>query len=231
MEFKVRGYVVYLLKNENNDKSYIGITQNFQKRKKQHFDIDKQKNKRIKDDMKKGHSFSMTIIEDGLNNRHEAEIREYYLIKEYDALSGYNQTNSFIPTEVVESVTFDLLNNLSLSYQAIADKFNLSKGTIYNINKGYIIEFEDIEYPIRINSATSIKTTNQLKSVIVDLSEDRLNISQIAERNSVSEQVIHFINQNAGNKVKKDVIEIASELNLEIPFNKRFVKQGIKFNN
>jgi Trp operon repressor len=43
----------------------------------------------------------------------------------------------------------DMLKNTNLTYQQIADKFNLSKGTIYHINKGLTFHFYEENYPLR----------------------------------------------------------------------------------
>ena len=225
---KVKKYVCYLITNITNDKKYIGITQNFKKRKKQHFNIKTQKNENIKYDMEQGHEFRIEIIKENLDNKYEAEKYEYYMIQKYNSIkNGYNIVCSYIPTEIVEDITNDLLNNLELSYDEIAEKYGISKGTVYNINKGEVLEFEEVNYPIRLNTTSLIKTKNILYNVIIDLKNNEMSISEISTKYNVNPQMIHYINQNVGKKLYEDVKDICEELCIDTPINKSFVKSGI----
>lgn len=210
----LKPYVCYLLKNITKNKNYIGITQNFEKRKKQHLSINTQKNLSIKKDLINGDNFEMNIIVNNIPNRSEAEDIEYYKIQEYNSINnGYNCVCS---TE-----------HLDLDYKTIAKKYGVSPSTISNINKGDLIEFENITYPIRLNNAGKIKTAKILKEIMLYLKNDTYSVQELSKMYKCGSQQIQYINQNISTKLEDDILSISKELGIKsFPINKKYVTTG-----
>lgn len=222
---KLKPYVCYMLKNVTKNKVYIGITQNFDKRKIEHLSLSKQKNKFIKNDLMNGDEFIMNIIVDNIGSRSEAEDIEYYKIQEYNSIkNGYNIVCSSIPLEIIKKITIDLANNLELNYDQIADKYGVSPGTIANINKGYLVQFSQLIYPIRLSTHGKIKTMKILQEVMTYLHEDVYSIQELAKMYDCTPQQIQYINQNVGLKLYDNVVELAEIIGIKsFPINPKYV--------
>lgn len=91
-------YCIYLAKNEKNGKMYVGKTNDFERRKKEHIHStsDHLFSRAIRKYGKQ--SFFWTILEDGIETKEDASKRERYFIKKYKTYfrwknsSGYNMT-------------------------------------------------------------------------------------------------------------------------------------------
>ncbi len=98
-------------------------------------------------------NFSFEIIEECSLN--ELDEKENYWIKYYN--SEYNQTNgggnyqinsSKLTLEQVNEIKFELMNNPDVVHKDLAEKYNVHRDTIRDINMGYSWVDENLSYPL-----------------------------------------------------------------------------------
>lgn len=198
---------IYKITNLINNKIYIGQTNNFERRKREH---SKQMygncSKVLYNAIEKygWENFSMEMIEDYCENYNE---KENYWIKKFNSYvpNGYNidlaltssECNIFISEEILNLIIKDL-QNTQLTADEIAEKYNISSSqTIRNINKGIIHKKNNIEYPIR-------KMRNELAKerallVIQDLKQTDLSFKELSEKYNCS--ITCISNINTGSRV------------------------------
>lgn len=203
---------IYKITNLINNKVYIGQTNDFTRRMREH------KNKMygncskvLYDAINKygWDNFTMEMIEDYCENYSE---RENYWIEFYNAKvpNGYNVDltdldyagKQYLSPETVLEIYKDL-QDLSLSYKDIAEKYELqSEQSIRDINKGKVHYNQNYIYPIR-------PTKNELsreKSLLIieDLKNTDMLIKDIAEKYECSHAWISDINAGRRSRILAD---------------------------
>lgn len=150
-----------------NGKWYVGRTNDFNRRKSEH--LSDYRNPSVSDyesekyrAMRK-YEFEFVILEEVKEENLLSE-REKYWIKHKDSLeNGYNMSEggesynlkgeyhsqAKLTKLEVEEIR-DLLRNTKIPYEEIANKYNVSKATISNINTGSRWNDESITYPLRV---------------------------------------------------------------------------------
>ena len=198
---------IYMIKNNINQKVYIGQSINSDSRFKQHC---KDKKSLIGKAIQKygKENFSLIILEKQIENYNE---KERYYIAFYNSLSpnGYNLTeggesppiyfgfshpNSCINDDTLKKIVQDL-STTDLSLSKIGEKYSISKRTILGINKGERYFLNDLNYPIRKNPNLNGKINkNELENIYFLLEENYLMDREIAELYSVEYHTIQRIN-------------------------------------
>ena len=202
---------IYIIKNNINDKVYIGQTTDINRRFKYHCNINECNGEigRAIQELGKEH-FHYEILESNIENYDE---REQYWIQYYNSLSpngynvleggancfkgsGINCINSFLTEEQVISLTDDL-KKTSLSFVELAKKYEFKKNTsIYDFNIGKTYAREDIEYPIRKEKTYIGKLTdNDVDEIIYILKNSYRSYENIAKQFNVEYRAISRINR------------------------------------
>lgn len=155
---------IYKFTNKKNGKSYIGATNDLDRRYKEHAT---------------GHKdlyFDKIIVESGGIDNFDYEIlenctydelkeKEIYYINKYNTVypNGYNLTYGGNSGHLTAFNSFDdikevkrLLRYSDMSMENIGIKFNISRDSISSINNGYIWKSDDYEYPIRVHKCNKI---------------------------------------------------------------------------
>lgn len=144
---------VYMIKNLNNGKVYVGQAKNLQKRLLQHLaaKTDKPLHKEIQKDGID--SFEFRVLE--VCEKSELDSIEQKYIRKFNSTDekyGYNISPGGNATKLTEDVVLQIINDLrhsDLNSEEIGDLYNVSGRTIRSINTGEYCRIKGIEYPIR----------------------------------------------------------------------------------
>lgn len=169
---------IYLIKNDINEKVYIGQSVNAVNRFAQHKSEARLKSNQMlihKAIRKYGEEhFELVILEKQIENFDE---RERFWIQFYNSLqpNGYNICiggegtgfGVFHPSAKIKNFEdlchiFDLIKNSSLSFEEIGEKFGVSVTQVSNINRGINYKNADFVYPLRPNKKYSEDLIKQL---------------------------------------------------------------------
>lgn len=200
---------IYLIKNDINEKVYIGQSVDAKNRFAQHKSEAKLETNKmlIHRAMRKygEEHFSLIILESQIENYDE---KEKYWIQFYNSLqpNGYNICiggegtgfGIFHPTSKIKSFEdlcyiFDLIKNTSMSFEEIGQKFDLSEAQISNINRGINYKNQDFVYPLRPSKKYSDDLIKQLsyslkyeldKSLEAIAKEYKIDKSQLSKINN-----------------------------------------------
>lgn len=200
---------IYIIKNDINDKVYIGQSLSAEQRFKSHckgnYDnsiIDAAIQKYGKE------HFYYEILESQIENYNE---REAYWIKQYNSIipNGYNileggqepprYSGELHPTaklsdEEVEKIA-EYLINTTLSLKEIGEEFNISKRQVLRINQGASRVNPNWDYPLRKTSNINGKLTEENVDEIIELLKySYLFNGEIARRYGVEVHTISDIN-------------------------------------
>ena len=172
----------------DNGKIYIGQALSIWSRAHEH----NSKNIQICDKALKNHNATIEILEqvNDILSLDEIEDKwiEYY--KATDRNIGYNilkhgnasgkrgieNCNASITAKQFEEIIELLINHTELSYQNIADKYNISVDTILKISKGYTYFNPNLNYPLRTLNHDSIK-----KDKIIDYFSNEEELLQLKD--------------------------------------------------
>ena len=217
----------------NNNKIYIGLSNDIRRRMNEHLNKDLKEHPEI--------LINKAIIKYGLKDIQLLEIfdkydrkilqeREKYWIKKYnsylDKNIGYNLTvggdgasagvdnnSSYLNKENLEMI-YNLLLHSKLSYEEIARQTNSSYSIVSRINNGnhyYDIRFS---YPIRkckisrigIENKTSIfyNNENMLYDIIKDLKNNLLSQKEISSKYDISISLLSSINKGDKYKIENE---------------------------
>lgn len=208
---------IYIIRNDINDKVYIGQAINSKNRFINHCKpsshdglIDKEINSLGKE------HFWYEIIESQIPNYND---RERFWIKEYDSkypngyniADGGNEPPTFYGLEhPLSNLTVDQLRgikedlkNTRMSLMEIASKYNSNKRIISRINQGLTYEEIGEKYPIReVPNMNGILTEENINDIIEILKYSYRNYDEIGEQYGVNGSTIKQI--NSGLIHKKD---------------------------
>ena len=148
---------IYKIENLLNHKCYIGQSIHIERRWKEH--CQKSTKSVISQAIKKygKENFSFQILEeceiDELAEKEIAYIHKFnsiipngYNVADYEKES--QTTYCFYSKEVLKEIIVDLKENI-ISLQQISEKYDLSKRTIYRINRGDVHRLSNEQYPLR----------------------------------------------------------------------------------
>ena len=206
-----------------NKKIYIGISNNMYRRMLEH-NTDFRNGLPIENAIKKyGKITEFEILEIiSPEEREKMNLQEKYWIKYYDStnpLIGYNISDGgdgggigslnheakFTEEEIL-ALYDELKNNLDISLQDLAKKYNIHMTTISHINNGITYYHSNIEYPIRnpkdckkvisgtksVNSYITKETLDKIYKALVE--EQDKTMRQLAIEFKVSPSIIQNIN-------------------------------------
>ena len=200
---------IYIMKNDINDKVYIGQSINSEERFKSHckgaYDnsiIDRAIAKYGKE------HFWYEILENQVENYND---REKYWIMKYNSVkpNGYNimsggesppiyKGDNHPSTELSDHDVVLLKNDLAntnISYSDLAKKYKISKRQVLRINHGVSRNKLEEKYPIRKNPNTSNKLTDEDVDIIIDLLKYSYQFcGEIARQFSVDVHVVDRLN-------------------------------------
>lgn len=195
--------IIYKILNRKTGSVYIGKTNNFERRKREHLSVytntnSQDYNKLLYRKMREYgiENFEFIIVEECLEE--EWQTREKYWITYYNSFRsrGYNESEGGDGVPVEHSLTpfikdiIELLKDYTVSPSKIANKYKVSESVISNINNGLILKQIDINYPIRQN-LLSKEVLNELKDL---LENTTLSFREIADQLKISESTVKKIN-------------------------------------
>lgn len=206
---------IYLIRNNVNDKVYIGQAKNTLQRFKTHCRPSEKSTYFDRAINKIGpEHFWYEILEEQIENYDE---REEYWIEYYDCTfpKGYNiakggngteagiyNISSIIKDEKTLLNIIDDLKNTKMEYKEISDKYNLNNEVlICRINTGACYRQKEIDYPIRKERADALISEQQVKEIKELLRASCLSFSEISEKYNISNFYLRDINTG---KLKKD---------------------------
>lgn len=200
---------IYIIKNDINNKVYIGQSINSENRFKSHCKPNKDNSLIDKAIQKYGKNhFWYEILESQIYNYNEREIfwisyfnsitpNGYNILKGGDEpprFLGENHPSVKISDNEVLLLKKDL-KNTQLSLSEIAKKYNISKKHVLRINNGISRTQKNEEYPIRKIPNINGKLTEQTVDEIIELLKYTYFFSgEIAKRYNVSIHTINDIN-------------------------------------
>ena len=158
---------IYKITNKINNKIYIGQSVHIERRWQEH--CQESSTSVIAKAIKKygKENFIFEVLEEyQVEDYDKLNEREMYFIHQYNSLvpNGYNVTeNTGVQHTTFVTLTkedFDniinLLQNTKLTFEEIAQQFNVNRRTISRINNGYTHKRPELSYPIRINYSHGI---------------------------------------------------------------------------
>ena len=197
---------IYKITNLINNKIYIGQSVNMKHRWEQHVSSSKHNPKNVIDRAIKKYgeeNFSIEKIET-VENYNE---REKYWIQKFNSINpsiGYNVAvggegvGNGIESAVAKIAFQEKLNsiiddirNSKLNFNTIAEKDNITPGSVSEINNGRYYRQEDLEYPLRENKKTEefykrliYSISHELDKSLTDIAKEyELSISYVKEIN------------------------------------------------
>lgn len=206
---------IYIIRNDLNNKVYIGQSVNTENRFKEHCRFNNMQayiDKEISH-LGKEH-FWYEILESQIENYDE---REIYWIDYYNSIypAGYNiavggngmyngtkNISSLIKNEKILNAIINDLQNTEMSYKEIAKKYSIENDVlICRINTGTCYRKSNLNYPIRKERASAIIKEQQEKEIKFLLKTSCLSFAEIANKYNISQAYIKEINVG---KLKKD---------------------------
>ena len=201
---------IYIIKNDINDKVYIGQSINTEERFKSHCKVNND-NSLIDIAIQRygKEHFWYEIIESQIEDYNE---KEKYYIKFYNSKTpngynileggeeppifyGDNHPNTKILDEDVIKLKNDLKNTI-ISLQELANKYKISKKQVLRINQGLSRSKIEEEYPIRKNPNINGKLTEEDVDNIIELLKYTYRFNgDIAKEFGVNSDAINKINK------------------------------------
>lgn len=205
---------IYIIKNDINDKVYIGQAKNAQQRFNGHCKNKNPKKKMYIDQeiqrLGKEH-FWYEILESQIENYNEQEI---YWIAFFNSKfpNGYNRSNggelSFInpsgvnspysiikDEKILQTIYQDLISK-QLTLDEISHKYDVSVATISNINQGITYHNDTLAYPLRPTTKgnTYYLTETEKNRIKNEIKNERIIFKAIAKKYNMPLNTIYHIN-------------------------------------
>lgn len=222
---------IYIIKNDINNKVYIGQSNNVNQRFQAHC---KPSSAYVENDLvakaiqKYGKShFWVEVLEENIENYNE---REQYWINKYDSVrpngynittggedppmySGVNHPESNLTEHILNEIIYDLKYS-DLSYRQMAKKYNTNSSTIGSINNGTSYVKSEVEYPIRSNPNNYGKLSKEQALKIIDtLKFTYLSYEEIAQQYQVEARAISRINKGMYHRISGESYPIRDYAN------------------
>lgn len=226
---------IYIITNDINNKVYIGQAINSKERFMNHCKPSAIRDNSLIDKAIHAYGkqhFNFRVIESACEDYNE---REKYWINYYNCLTpnGYNilpggeEPPRYSGIEHPEAVfkSQELLNEVykdlketSLSYKELSNKYEVSKTTIGDINKGKVYRNKEIDYPIRKN----VNKPGKLNEEDIEIIIERLKFSYdsyetIGKDFEVEGRAISRINQGVFHKKENEIYPIRQYRNTSNP--------------
>lgn len=200
---------IYIIKNNINNKVYIGQSLNPEKRFKEHCYFRKDRNNSLITNAihKYGKEhFWFELLEENIEDFDEKEI---FYISKYNSIKpngynievggnsgncGFSSIQSAISKEKWEKIVL-LLQDSQLTMKEIAKKFNISATLLYRINSGKSYYDEALKYPIRFYHQNNKLKNTDIDDIYFLLKKTYLYIDDIAKMYNVSSSTINKINR------------------------------------
>ena len=215
---------IYKITNLINNKSYIGQTNNIQRRfleHKNHYDEKGSQLLYYAFEKYGINNFSFEILEADIENYNEREkywISFYHTYIKDPQCQGYNLTpggeeppvfhgeahHLAEHTQQEVNIVINLIKDTKLSFAKIAKLTNYNRSSIERINKGELWHNNNINYPLR-KEATKNFAKERALNIIYDLQNTNLTQKEIAEKYNVGRTTITAINN--GQNHRQDNIE------------------------
>lgn len=203
-------YYIYKIQNLINNKIYIGLTNNIERRRNRHFS-DLRNNRHDNNFLQKEfniygeENFSFEVIFGGDVSDEEIGDKEKFYIKYYDSYkNGYNQNEggNFGPSnggsQLVEKDIFEILSALEFSKErpgeVLSQIFGVTKTTISRIKKGinhtgYFNLFKEKKYEERYSIYKDFCERTDFENRV-------LNTSQIKTKRKFTKKEVYLILYN-----------------------------------
>lgn len=211
LEVKMDIIYIYKYTNNFNGHSYIGKTNNVERRRREHKSNAYNKNNSFYSSLwcqkirQYGYdNFSFEILEEA-NTDNWAE-REKYWIAFYDTYlgAGYNSTEGGDKdydrekklTEEQVNEIIELLQITDEPQYIIAADYNISQTLLSNINIGLKYKKDYIKYPIRKN----YKDISEYSDLIKDIVETTIPLTQLAQKYNLGYSTVKKINEGKMHK-------------------------------
>ena len=206
----MRKGLIYKYTNKIDGLNYIGQTSTTLKRRDEKHLNQLNDNTYFHRALKKygRENFDLVILEDNIP-LDKIDEREIFWIKQFESYyktgKGYNMTKGgkwgnssqkIIHDEEIK----DLILNTDLTFQEIADLFNVSLSCISDINTGRTFFDNSLVYPLRDTYKRPIITENTVNEIINLLTNTDLSYEQIAAQLNVKSYTVGNINR--GNSTK-----------------------------
>lgn len=200
-------YYIYCYKNKLNGHTYVGQTNNIERRHKEHMtrafnekhiEYNSLFHKKIR---QYGiDNFTLEILEvlDTIDHNLVDE-REIYWIKEKKSFiqdGGYNLTKGgqkgrqYKDDKIDEQKLVQMIKYSNLSLQQIAKEFNLGYSTVKKINKGDLRSYLSNDYPLRKRSIYQVRA-DRVKELLMTTD---LTVAEIMQDTGVSQETVRRIN-------------------------------------
>lgn len=222
---------IYIIKNDINNKVYIGQAINIKRRFQAHCKpssafVDNDLVAKAIQKYGKDH-FWYEILEDNIENYNE---KERYWIEYYNSIrpngyniqsggeeppvsNGVNHPEAKLTQYDVQGVIYDLEYS-DLSYRQLSKKYNVSTDTIININKGASYTQKEITYPIRKKPNDYGKLSDEMALEIINmLKYTYLSYEEIAQKYQVEARAISRINKGMYHRNSNEIYPIRDYAN------------------
>lgn len=199
--------LIYKYVNLINGKIYIGQTRTILERRDNKHCNSHDDNMYFHKALKKygRNNFSLEVVEENIPIE-QLDEREQYWIEYFDSYykhnKGYNLTKGgawgtsaqqIFGNDVIQIKK--LIMNSSLTFQEIADKYNVSLSCISDVNTGRTFLDTNLEYPLRKTYSRSEMNQEKASLIIKMLQETRFSQEEIARQLNVKPYTVGQINR------------------------------------
>lgn len=202
---------IYRYRNKITNNSYIGKTNNIERRKREHLSAAFNPNNPYYHSLWPSKlrqygvdNFEFSILEE--TDSEHFEEREKYWIAYFNSYNGagYNLTCGWEGNENTQNILtqeeakeiIKMLKNTDESQIIIASNYNISQTLLSNINQGLRYKQENVSYPIRKN----YKTFNDYNDLINDIINTTIPFTDLQEKYGYSYSTIKKINEGKMHK-------------------------------
>lgn len=234
-------YYIYKIENLINNKKYIGLTNNIQRRRARHF-TDLKRNRHDNAFFQKEYNiygdnnFQFDIVFEGDVTSEEISELERYYISEFDSYrNGYNQNEggNFGPSnggsQLTQSDIFNILAAVEFTSrpgQVLSDMYDVSRTTISRIKRGVSHSQYKEEY-----DKLSLEERRSLYQIFCDSSnfyEIKVNQTIIPSKRKMNEQQVHLILLNFERNILTQK-SMAEKVGVKSTYTLDCIKSGVSY--